>query len=301
MDFLQIDTMYYLEKLLSYLFVSYLLLSIYWLAAMNDYSIFNLSENSVLYTMSTLAQVTCALLALIFISTPFLNNLLDRKKEIDDTWTTAVYEVKKRNFLFLLSALLFAFLILFTCFLTLINFEYPKLQHATFNSSIIFFIFFAIIFILSCIFNFDPKRLDKITNKLLKTEFNAHEVVKNQKPDTQIIKVPSIESFDTQNNENLLIGEFFKKFTLFENNVLQRIEASSQQNRHLPLHIAVNLLLKMGLLNKKQTYEIKEIIRFRNLLAHKAYDLELDANTLKKQINILDDLNKIFPIQGDLF
>jgi hypothetical protein len=236
--------------------------------------------------MSTLAQVTCALLALIFISTPFLNKALDDKKKEDETWITAVYEVKKLNFLSLLKSLLFSFLLLISCLLTLTTFEYPRFQNAAYCSSIIFFLFFASAFIYSCIFNFDPRRLDKITEKILTNEYNAH------KKSAVIYKTDKdYRNALSEYNQNALIGEFFKIFTDFENSIKQATPYEAEYSlKHLPLFQIIKILSKEKKITTSEAREIKDLIRFRNLLAHKAYDLQLDDSTLKSKIHTLKNI-----------
>lgn len=264
-----------------------------------------LSENSILYIYSTIAQVIAGLIALTLISIPYLYNELEIKLRADDTLETAITTAKQNLFEYLLMIFATGIISILFCLITIGSFNYIKFQNISITlSTFSFFNFIAILFYL-VFYSFDPERLTKISNNYIEKLNNDNNINKelNSENITAVITDGSKIDFNitTTSEFDSEIEKFLNEFTVIKSKIYKlnesiNSELSSKSNAQISntsLISTINKLFVFGKLSLNEINDINTVRRFYNLLLHKDSSQNVKIGLIKEHNSILNRINKI--------
>lgn len=257
-----------------------------------------LSENSILYIYSTIAQVLSGLMALTLVAIPYLYNLLDKKLLDDESLETAVSIAKEKVFEYFLMIFIIGIASIIFCLFALGTFNYLKYQDYSLTVATCSFIYFLFILLYLIFYSFDPQRLSKISNSYVKTylDIKTHE----ESPITQVVSPHGIEpEVITENLEakekNQLhssIGSFFIEFSKLENNINNYYKGSVDTSKNSSFIYKINELRNFNLITDDLYNKIMDIRVFRNALAHTSHQMDLNKNSIDNLTLQIEEINK---------
>lgn len=217
-----------MQKNLTLTFIKFIIISLLTLAiptiAIEKYQLYSitLTENSILYIYSTIAQVVAGLMALTLVAVPYLFTLLEKNIQQDNGWETAVSIAKQNVFEYLLMIFLIGIISILFCLFVIGTFNYLDYQNYSLTIATCSFLYFILIVLYLIFFSFDPTRLSKINDeyveKYLKDK-NDENISNSQVISPESIE-PEIISGDSKiqetNNISSSIGNFFIEYSKFE-------------------------------------------------------------------------------------
>lgn len=261
-----------------------------------------LSEEQYLYIYSTQAQVIAAIYGLTVTGYIFLRNNQDKQKENDSTKIDAI-NLNQNNERVLLFALTFFSLstILLAVF-TLVSFD-DKVNMVRIVSKNLCAAFFIITTFLFCYFILYVLRLDKIekASEEIKKSIDEYEKKKtsatksssdineseNKLNDSDTIQEKNENpNYDDARDSLAIFLYKFNQLELFINMLLNKLYSNytkSIGNEPIPtqyysvtkkvkgrrsISLALNELVKLGLVNSRLNDDLREVIKYRNALVH---------------------------------
>lgn len=258
-----------------------------------------LSENSILYIYSTIAQVLAGLMALTLVAVPYLYTLLEKNVQEDESWETAVSIAKENVFEYFLMIFIIGIVSILFCLFTMGAFNYVKYQDYSLTIATCSFLYFISILLYLIFYSFDPTRLSKISNEYVKKYLEKKSLKSNHS--TQVISLDGIESeitskdleFKEEDNLHSSIGCFFIEYSKFEGNINTYYKNVVNSPKSPPFMLKINELKHFNLLPDDLYDEINNIRIFRNALAHTSHQMDLNKSLIDTLTLRIKNLNKI--------
>lgn len=245
-----------------------------------------LSENSILYIYSVIAQVIAGLLALTLVAIPYLFDQLEKKRIEDETWDTAVHSAKRIVFDNLIIIFILGLLVITCCLLVLSSFNYLSFQDFFITTSTCGFLYFCFYLTYLVIYSFDPQRLAKLNDEYLESFNDSQQTEKNNNEDMN-------QENHNLNNETKLresIGNFFIQFSKLEKAILRKFNIKFPTRNTPPLRKAIEDLTNIQEINKPIYYELIPILKFRNSLAHHTDNANLTSEQIDRQAHVIQNI-----------
>lgn len=249
-----------------------------------------LSENSILYIYSTIAQVVAGLMALTLVAVPYLFTLLEKKIQQDESWETAVSIAKEKVFEYFLLIFIIGIVSVLFCLIVIGTFNYLDYQNYSLTIATCSFLYFISIVLYLIFYSVDPTRLSKINDKYVEKYLEKKNV--ENLPNAQIISPkgirPEIISKDleikSEQNISSSVGNFFMEYSKFEDNINTYYKKLVESTKKPPFIQQIKELNRFNIIPDNLYHEINDIRIFRNALVHTSHQMELDKN-------LIDNLN----------
>lgn len=255
-----------------------------------------LSENSILYIYSTIAQVISSLIALTLIAVPYLFSLLEKNTQQDESWETSVLIAKEKVFEYLLMVFIIGIFSVVSCLIVIGAFNYPPYQDYSLTIATSSFIYFILIVFYLIIYSFDPNRLSKIND-----EYIDKYIDNKNKSNTQTISPNGIDSLEVSeklettnasHNFSSSIGDFFMEFSKLEDNINKYYLQFSKSIKNPTFMQKVKELNHFGIIPNNLYKQLNEVRVFRNALAHTSHKMDLNQNLIKDLIEKIKCINQ---------
>lgn len=257
-----------------------------------------LSENSILYIYSTIAQVVAGLMALTLVAVPYLFTLLEKNIQQDESWETAVSIAKEKVFEYFLMIFIIGIVSVLFCLIVIGTFNYLDYQNYSLTIATCSFLYFISIVLYLIFYSFDPTRLSKINDKYVEKYLEKKNV--ENLPNAQIISPegirPEIISKDleikSEQNISSSVGNFFMEYSKFEDNINTYYKKLVESTKKPPFIQQIKELNRFNIIPDNLYHEINDIRIFRNALVHTSHKMELDKNLIDNLILKIRNINQ---------
>ncbi|MFP2515615.1 DUF2254 domain-containing protein [Buttiauxella agrestis] len=261
-----------------------------------------LSEEQHLYIYSTQAQVIAAIYGLTVTGYIFLRNNQDKQKESDSTKIDAINLTQNNERVLLFALTFFSLSTILLAVFTLVSFD-DKVNMVRIVSKNLCTAFFIITIFLFCYFILYVLRLDKIEKASEEIKKSIDEYEKNKTSATQsssdmngnesklndsdtIEEKNEYQNHDDTTDSLALFLYKFNQLESFINRLLNKLYSNQAQfinidliptqyysssikgERYRSISIALNELVKFGLIDSRLNNDLREIIKYRNALVH---------------------------------
>lgn len=272
------------------LFIIFLIISLLnALYAMFVSPIILLTENQILYTFSTIAQVTASMFGLILAAYAIINPKLEEKGNENQELYDYIKIYRNKCFKNIVQLSIFCVITILLSLLCINTYIHLPIKWVTFfiNQTIFCCVLSTISFTIFGCNLLNPKALSKIG------QFEKKEIEK--------------EYYDSDKTDNFRsFVSYYNKLedliTRYANELMQQDENQDSNNlRHKRVTIlqALDLLLLNNIISKDTFYKIDELRRYRNALVHSLEDQTVKTKIFNQLKIIYKSIDKVYQQRTD--